>query len=159
MKKIKFKLLFSMCILLSLLAGCKKEHLNDDEDTYKETTESAGVPIVLGNKIQNAYTVENMLEAYKDLLAKQQTSRIYNNTNSQSLLPDLNTMQQILVANTKYVRILPRNDDDFDSLREVYDTLEFSDFPLDYDLSQIGNYYHDPTLPDSQITWQYFGIN
>ncbi len=157
MKKHTIKFLSLLCITVMLYTSCKKDALQNQENNFeqKETKASAGIPIVLGAKQTNAYTVENMLEAYKNLKAKENLSRNSSASTSSLVLPDLATMQQILVANTKYVRILPRNDEDFDSLREVYDTLEFSDFPLDYDLSQVGNYYHDPTLPDSQITWQY----
>ena len=33
--------------------------------------------------------------------------------------------------------------------------LELFDYPLDYDIVVEGNYYHDPSIPDDQITWQY----
>lgn len=157
MKKHTIKFLSLLCMTVILYTSCKKDALQSQENNFeqKETKASAGIPIVLGAKQTNAYTVENMLEAYKNMKAKENLSRNSSTSTSSLVLPDLATMQQILVANTKYVRVLPKNDEDFDSLREVYDTLEFSDFPLDYDLSQIGNYYHDPTLPDSQITWQY----
>ncbi len=151
MKKIKTKLLISMCIFLTFMVGCKKEHLNDNEESYQETKESAGKPIILGNKLNNAYSIENMTQAYRTIKSNQALSR---NTNS-LVLPDSITMQQILVSNAKYIRVLPRNDEDFDSLREAYDTIDFSDFPLNYNITQYGNYYQDPTLPDTQITWQY----
>ena len=139
MKKHTIKFLTLLCITVMLYTSCKKDALQNQENNFeqKETKTSAGISIVLGAKQTNAYTVENMLEAYKNLKAKENLSRNSSASTSSLVLPDLATMQNILVANTKYVRVLPRNDEDFDSLREVYDTLEFSDFPLDYDLSQV----------------------
>ena len=29
------------------------------------------------------------------------------------------------------------------------------DFPLDYEIINLGTYYHDPSLPVDAITWQY----
>ena len=33
--------------------------------------------------------------------------------------------------------------------------MKFFDYPLDYDIEVGGTYYHDPSIPEGQITWLY----
>jgi hypothetical protein len=53
-----------------------------------------------------------------------------------------------------YVRFTPKTWDQYDDLKED-STLELSDIPYDYEILQNGNYYHDPSIPDSMPTYQY----
>ena len=58
-----------------------------------------------------------------------------------------------LEANCLYVRFLPKDSTDIVILQDS--DLELFDYPLDYDIVVEGNTYHDPSLPENQITWQY----
>lgn len=53
-----------------------------------------------------------------------------------------------------YMRFLPADNDEWDLLKEDT-TLMLFDFPLDYEIKNLGTYYHDPSLPEDAITWQY----
>ncbi len=66
---------------------------------------------------------------------------------------DLHPQVDQLKANCLYVRFLPKDSTDVAILQDL--DLELFDYPLDYDIVVEGNSYHDPTLPEDQITWQY----
>lgn len=87
---------------------------------------------VLGQLHANPYAVENIRQAYNNL---------YN--------PDLSSLN----PNYLYVRFLPQSTGDVKLLLD--EKLELWDFPLNYDIVSIGEYYHGPTITDSTYTWQY----
>lgn len=86
----------------------------------------------IGQKRNNPYAVENIQQAYNNLYG-----------------PDISSLD----ANYLYVRFLPQSPEDVKILLES--GLELWDFPLDYDIISIGEYYHDPSVTDSTYTWQY----
>lgn len=53
-----------------------------------------------------------------------------------------------------YVRFLPNSPEEYRLLGDI-EGLELFDFPLDYEIVEHGDYYHDPTIPEENITWQY----
>lgn len=88
--------------------------------------------IVLGERLPNPYAISNMQAAYDTL---------YPNNN-------------ILLSPTHlYVRFLPRNASQMKML--MADSLELFDYPLDYNIRQVGDYYRDPLLQDCDYTWFY----
>ncbi|HPW86026.1 MAG TPA: hypothetical protein PLU78_02460, partial [Chitinophagales bacterium] len=108
------KTLIAIICMVALLQSCKKcaempETINQTTSTidYKKT---AGVAIELGEKKKNAYSIESFMNAYLSLKKKEAQQRKSEN-NWSSFLPDQQTMTQILVPNTKYLRVLPRNED------------------------------------------------
>ncbi len=56
-----------------------------------------------------------------------------------------------------YVRFLPNSASQFSILDSILDSqgLELFDAPMDYDVLQEGDYYQDPSIPDTSVTWQY----
>lgn len=90
--------------------------------------------IVLGERLDDPYTVENMAEAV------------------QSLYP---TKAGICVieATDLYVRFLPASQQEYDLLESL--GLEMTDHPLDYRIVREGDYYRDPGIAEDEITWQY----
>lgn len=52
-----------------------------------------------------------------------------------------------------YVRFLPADASELKRLHEM--DLNLEDHPLDYEIAEEGWYYHDPEIPEGQITWQY----
>lgn len=57
-----------------------------------------------------------------------------------------------------YVRFLPSSEEELQILKTDM-LLGLYSYPLDYEIIQNGDYYHDPTLPDTAITWQYTVVN
>ena len=87
---------------------------------------------VLGQKRSNPYTVDNIRLAYKSLYEVNLTS---------------------LSANHLYVRFLPQDPEDVGQLLST--GLAFTDYPLDYDIVTMGDYYHDPSVANPDYTWEY----
>lgn len=92
-------------------------------------------PTTLGIQLTNPYLVPNMQQAYANLGL--------NSSNA--------------VVNNWYVRFLPSGIDQLAVLDSVMDAqgLELFDTPMDYDITYEGDYYQDPSIPDSLPTWQY----
>ncbi|MDR3119682.1 MAG: hypothetical protein LBU44_09785 [Mediterranea sp.] len=53
-----------------------------------------------------------------------------------------------------YVRFLPTDSAEYNTLKEDLQ-LELFDYPLDHDVLTEGTGYHDPSIPDDLMTWQY----
>ncbi len=89
--------------------------------------------IVLGDRLDNPYTTENARKAF---------SAVYP------------TKSRDIVRTTDlYVRFLPENQQEFDALEEM--GVEMLDHPMDYEIVEEGDYYHDPSVGEENITWQY----
>jgi hypothetical protein len=89
---------------------------------------------VLGSQEPNPYLIPNMQQAYLSLG--------YN--------PNLATV------NNLYVRFNPTTSQvaALDSIMDAQG-LDLFDTPMDYDVTYEGDYYQDPSIPDSLPTWQY----
>lgn len=122
-------------ILLALIpVSCDPEKFfgSRGERIDAEGTLSHGM-IVLGEQLDDPYSVENVGKAL------------------QALYP---TRARIDIKPTDiYVRFLPSGDEEFKILEET--GIELTDHPLDYRIVREGDYYHDPEIPDGEITWQY----
>ncbi len=89
---------------------------------------------VLGVQLTNPYLISNMQHAYGNL--------------------GLN--DGLAVVNNLYVRFLPTTNQ-LAALDSIMDAqgLELFDTPVDYQVLYEGDYYQDPSVPDSLPTWQY----
>lgn len=90
--------------------------------------------MVLGDRLDDPYTVENMQAAYDAAYGTKAGRRELSPTDI-------------------YVRFLPENDSEYERL--LSSGLTLMDHPLDYQILTEGDYYHDPELPEDHITWQY----
>ena len=90
--------------------------------------------IVLGDRLEDPYSVENMEKA-RDALYPTKADRVP------------------LEPTDLYVRFLPSCEDEYDEL--VSSGLLLVDHPVDYRIVREGDYYHDPDIADDRITWQY----
>lgn len=90
--------------------------------------------IVLGEQLEDPYSVENMTKAL---------AAVYPTKAGRVALP----------ATHLYVRFLPEGDAQFRRLEQL--GLQMLDHPMDYQILREGDYYHDPALDTEQITWQY----
>jgi hypothetical protein len=134
------KLLTAVMLAVSLiLSSCRKEDYgikNIEDQTSFDQIENEG-PIVLGKKLEDPYDFKNIEKAYSNLKA---TSPYAPNV---AIAPTHN-----------YVRFLPKDEAEWGVLKSD-STFVLYDFPLDYEIAQMGTYYHDPSLPETAITWQY----
>ncbi len=90
--------------------------------------------IVLGERLENPYKVSNISKAL---------ARLYPTK-----------ADRIDVKPTSlYVRFLPAGDEQFDRLESL--GIQMMDHPLDFRIVRDGDYYHDPEVPEEEITWQY----
>ena len=92
-----------------------------------------------GVKVPNPYSVEAMKAACEVL---------YPTTRSGESVAD-----EIIVATHIYVRFLPADKEQMDFLLET--GWELFNYPLDVEFEEDPSEYHDPSLSDEQITWQY----
>lgn len=138
MKHLKF-LITGMLAIILILTSCNKEDYNIDTPINKENSnvqQSEGL-IVLGKQLDDPYALKNMKQAYSNL----------KSANSET--PDI-----VIQPTHKYLRFLPKNEEEWEILKS--DTsLVLYDYPLNYEIVNLGTYYHDPSLSDSAITYQY----
>lgn len=148
MKSIQFAVMLA-CMLMFLQA-CQKESMSKElpaNETGLNEVSLTGEPslrsfeppdqqMVLGQKINNPYSVANMTTAWNNL---------YD--------PDY----VALPATDLYVRFLPANLEELKLLFDYMDSLDIDldDHPLDYEIIQEGTWYHDPSIPEDQPTWFY----
>ena len=131
------KNIFSFCSLLLSLWACSPDHYfekrSEPVDTVGEEVLDHEM-IVLGNQLEDPYSVGNITRALQRLYPAR--------------------AGEIKVETTDlYVRFLPENEEQFERLLTL--DLELLDHPVDYEIVRDGDYYHDPELPEDEITWQY----
>ncbi|MFA6592275.1 MAG: hypothetical protein WCR48_06700 [Bacteroidales bacterium] len=113
---------------------------NDEEGFAYEEVDVPGSTlvehdmIVLGEKMNDPYTVANVEAAVK------------------SLYPTKADRTDITPTDI-YVRFLPKDEEEYQRL--VDDGLEMLDHPMDYKIVKEGDYYQDPQVSEDDITWQY----
>lgn len=124
--------LLKTLLLLLTVAACSKEgtgYAGRGGDYPSEDVSHE--MIVLGERLENPYTTENIARALS------------------SVYP---TKARAEVEPTHlYVRFLPGTEEEYDLISD----LDLSDHPLDYEIIKDGDYYHDPSLGDDGMTWQY----
>jgi hypothetical protein len=132
------KTLRIFCLLICVLAfqRCKKEIINEAKIIPSSTSIQEGM-IELGEELEDPYSIKNIQKAYTRL--KSIDSTVY---------------EIDLKPNKKYIRFLPKTDEEFQLLKDDT-TLILYDFPLNFEVLKMGDYYHDPSIPENEITWQY----
>jgi hypothetical protein len=116
----------------------KEQHLNSDE---KE--------IILGNKIDNPYSVENMQKAFSNLMnAKSKNSNTLKKTGE--------TIN--ISVNHHYVRFWCNSIEEKDKLTNL--DIKFSDFPLNQEIEEEGEFFidEDVTTENYEGSWVYTSI-
>lgn len=120
-------------------SSCQKDEPLVAEDSAVSPEETAGTEVVLGKEIPNPYSLTYMRQALKELSEK-------------SLSKAASDYQ--IEANFLHVRFLPKDDAEFETLLSDT-TIELFDRPMLREIEQDGDFYHDPSLPEDAITWQY----
>lgn len=139
----KITVLLTTIVFMSVFIGCRK-----DEFTTSELPEQVSLQqkdefafkdgqMILGEKLENPYSVENMQIAYNNL-------RVENKLKS----------EMNIETTHYYVRFRPKSMQELDIITRDT-TLDFFDYPLDVEIKRGGTFYHDPSIPKNEITWQY----
>lgn len=115
--------------------------LRGSYSSLRETaTDQNDKPMILGKKLQNPYTIENMKKALENVNANR-----------------IEKLSVKIEPNYIYVRFLPANDDEY-SLINRDKNLDLYSYPLDYEIKEQGNRYKDPLLKSNSFTWQYAAV-
>ena len=128
-------------VLLLLLVSCSENGTLEiqPESPIAKVQEPEGM-MVLGEKLNNPYSVVNMRKAYA-ALSPQTKSGISDDDIS---------------ATHRYVKFIPKTEDEL-SLLKTDSTLILYQYPLDYEIIQYGS-YRDPDIPDGQPTPLYCSV-
>lgn len=145
------KLFYIFALVAFTLASCEKNELDNNLQNSNTATVVGDInrpiqPIVLGNQLKNPFSVKNMQIALDSLLANKES------LNSSIRAPSAFNEFEIS-ATDLYIRYLPKDSLEYRTLMNDT-TLTLFDFPLDYELKQVGEYYKDPTVT-GDYTWLY----
>lgn len=100
--------------------------------------------MVLGKKLENPYSVENMKRALESLSPETRSG--------------IDVSDEAFVQVTHfYVKFEPQSYEELDVLKRD-STLNLYPYPLDYEIEVYGSYYHDPIISDSLPTYQYAAV-
>lgn len=125
-----------LCMML-VLASCSKEAPSYVDGGPDSSTLPANMlyhgEMVLGKQLENPYSVKNIEASLMDL---------YGTRAGGCIDP-----------NCRYVRFLPKDDGEYSILLDL--GVDMFDHPLDREIIRDGDYWHDPSLPEDEITWQY----
>lgn len=108
-------------------------------ERVSENVDVEGVPlghemIVLGDKLEDPYSLDNMTRAFNELYPTKADRLPLEHTHL-------------------YVRFLPDDEHQFERLEQR--GLVLIDHPVDYKILREGDYYHDPEIEEGKISWQY----
>ena len=148
------RLLLLFGIILPVLLACDKieSEVVPDEDviTYGYAKGTYGIrrvvdslelqleePYQLGEQIPNPYSLRHIQEVCDTLCDRKHIPR------------------EVLPPNTLYVRFLPQDTTEYQLL--ISQGYDLFDFPLDCEIGE-GDYYHDSSIPEGQMTWHYASI-
>ena len=130
----------SMLLAMLVLASCSMEEesrsrLALESTPTVEEQEGHGM-MTLGDKLEKPYSLTNI------------------NASVQTSYPTRAGVA--LEANRLYVRFLPKNVEEYDSLEAM--DLALFDHPLDREILKGGDWWHDPEIPEEEMTWQYSSV-
>lgn len=105
--------------------------------------QSENLPDVqLGKQLENPYSVDNMKKAWRNLQENENAYRMMTDSISTTHL---------------YLKFKPANEDELSLLKED-STLDLYTYPLDYEIPEGLDHYHDPEIVDSLPTYQYCAV-
>ena len=137
--QIKIKSLIASIGLSLLMFACQPKDETGVEP-LKDVPSGSIAPtneIVLGEQVDNPYALHNIQQAMSNL------------SDNGRLAEGIEIEPTHL-----YVRFLPADSIELEMLWSDT-TLLLYDYPLDYEFEIEGHWYHDPSLPELAITWQY----
>ncbi|MCL5245180.1 hypothetical protein M4I21_05125 [Cellulophaga sp. 20_2_10] len=127
-----------------LLYACQKDYeilpLNEVNTTQ---IQSQGM-MKLGKQLENPYSIENMSKALDNLRK--------SNVSFKS-----RTNEFEITTTHLYIKFKPKNEAELSILKKD-STLVLYDYPLDYEIEQTGDFYHDSEVTTNQPTYQYCSV-
>lgn len=152
MRHIKFFIPF---FIVTIFFACRRDFSSEKNNNNQLPAENklarytkSGVPTILGKEIPNYYSIDNISKGIAKLkgVPFQSSSNSINRTS-------INVGGLQVDANFKYIRFLPT--DEYQLMELIDAGLDLYEEPLHFEVDQLGETYHDPSLPDSVITWMY----
>lgn len=125
-----------MMLMTLVMMSCSKEgKISAGRDLdYDYGRDLSHDQIILGDRLENPYKTENITKAL------------------QTLYPTKADRVDVKTTDL-YVRFLPSDEEEFAQLLDM--GLMLTDHPLDYDILVDGDWYHDPSIAEGDVTWQY----
>ena len=120
------------------ITSCQNDDLVKEPAANKATTPKE--EIVLGKKLKNPYSIFNMKKALKNLQDQG------NKTTAITIKPT-----------HYYVRFDPKTEENLTILKNTTN-LELYPYPLDYEIKEDQNHYHDADITTNEVTYQYAAI-
>lgn len=144
------KLFYIFALVAFTLTSCEKNeiesNLNGENSIASEGGKRSIRPVILGEQKKNPFSLENMkiaLDTLKKMVSESDQTAF-----------KAKAVDEIELETTDlYVRFLPQDSAQYKQLMNDT-TLTLFDFPLDYEITQSGDYYQDPTLK-KPFTWYY----
>ena len=131
----KFGLIYCAGLLALSIQSCNPVNFFRERGEKVDTVEGvAHGMMVLGKQLEDPYSVSNITKALHSL---------YPSEAGETEVPTTDI----------YVRFLPSGQEQYDALESL--GLEMLDHPVDFEILREGDYYHDPSVPEDAITWQY----
>lgn len=119
---------------------------NDQNEIKHYSTDIIqGKSMKIGKRLKNPYKVSVMKTALENIRREP-----FARTNRE--IHELN-----IRTTTRYIRFLPSDYDQYDALT-LSGSNEFYDHPLDFEILEEGDYFHDTTIPPDRPTWQYVAL-
>lgn len=149
MKKIYYLLVAALFSLVSCQETIFDEDITQEADFIIipipniPVIQYDGDPIILGRRLDNPYSLENMRIAFRNI---------------QPEMSDAGIEEEDIVTTHYYVRFRPDNEEELQDIKALYSDFELYEYPLDYEMSGRVS-YHDPEIPDSLPTYQYASID
>ena len=143
--KNSYRLIF-ITLIGVLIYSCQKDvELNPqiEKQTFLDEAAMQGMT-KLGQQLENPYSVSNMNKALESLKA--------SNPNGRTSGDDIE-----ITTTHLYIRFKPKNEDEL-SILQKDSTLTLYTYPLDYEIEETGDFYHDPEVPVDQPTYQYCAV-
>ena len=116
-----------------VMVSCSGRGIDSDSGLdYQSGRNLSHEKIVLGARLENPYKTENITKALS------------------ALYPTKADRVQVSTTDL-YVRFLPEDERQL----KLLEGLRLTDHPLDFEIIEDGDWYHDPEVPDDKMTWQY----
>lgn len=145
MKKHSLRFL-TLTLIGIMIYSCQKEvEVNPqiEEKIFLNEADMQGMT-KLGKQLENPYSISNMKKAWESLKA--------SNPNARTSGDDIE-----ITTTHLYIRFKPKNEDELAILQRD-STLTLYTYPLDYEIEETGDFYHDPEVPIDQPTYQYCAV-
>ena len=122
-----------LMLMALVMASCSGRGIDSDPGLDSQSGRNLShEKIVLGARLENPYKTENITKALS------------------ALYPTKADRVQVRTTDL-YVRFLPEDEQQL----ALLEGLRLTDHPLDYEILEDGDWYHDPEVADDKMTWQY----